>query len=57
MGHLGGTLGRRRGICRGLATVNPAVECLAKKAWYGAAKGREIRIAGRPGFFKFKEVP
>jgi DNA uptake protein ComE-like DNA-binding protein len=50
MGHLGGTLGRRRGICRGLSTTIPAVEWRAKKAWYGAAKGRRSRIAGAQHF-------
>jgi len=33
------------GIRRGSST-DPAVECLAKKARYGAAKGRKARIAG-----------
>jgi hypothetical protein len=57
MGHLGEKLGRRRGFCRGHFTTFPAVECAAKTVRNGTAKGRRVRIAGRPDFSDSRRFP
>jgi len=57
MGHLGETLGRRRGFCRGHSSTIPAVRvrCENGQEWDRKGPQRTDRRAAR--IFSFKEVP